>query len=74
MVTSRPSRRWGQEIVAVIQPVDGMTITLEDVRQFAATSIASFKMPKDLVIVDLVQRSPSGKADYPWGEEIVDND
>ncbi len=74
VVTSRPSERWGQEIVAVIQLVGGMTITLEDVRQFAATSIASYKMPKDLVIVDLVQRSPSGKADYRWAKEIVDND
>jgi len=71
VVTSRPSERWGQEVVAVIQPVKGETISLEDVRQFAAASIASYKMPKDVIVVDRVQRLPSGKADYRWAKEVA---
>jgi len=71
VVTSRPSERWGQEVVAVIQPVEGKTISLAEVREFASASIASYKMPKDVIVVDRVQRSPSGKADYRWAKEVV---
>ena len=31
--------------------------------------IARYKLPKDIVFVDEVQRSPSGKADYRWARE-----
>ncbi len=71
VVTSRPSERWGQEVVAIIQPVEGETVSLEDVREFASASIAGYKMPKDIVVVERVQRSPSGKADYRWAKEIA---
>ena len=37
----------------------------------AAKHIARYKLPKAIVRVDAIVRSPSGKADYRWAKEIA---
>ena len=37
----------------------------------ASAHIARYKLPKDVVFVDAIQRSPSGKADYRWAAETA---
>jgi fatty-acyl-CoA synthase len=69
VVAGRPSERWGQEVVAVVQLAEGHTATSEDVVDHAAGHIARYKLPKAVVFVPAVQRSPSGKADYRWAKE-----
>ena len=64
VVVGRPSDRFGEEVVAVVQLRDGATVTPNEIREFAATTIARFKAPRAVVIVDHVARHPSGKADY----------
>ncbi|HVX23227.1 MAG TPA: acyl-CoA synthetase [Acidimicrobiales bacterium] len=69
VVAGRPSERWGQEVVAVVQLRDGAAATAEDIVAEAAVHVARYKLPKAVVFVDRVQRSPSGKADYRWARE-----
>ncbi|OBK90682.1 acyl-CoA synthetase [Mycolicibacter sinensis] len=66
VVVGRPSRRWGNEVVAVVQLAEGAEATAEDIVAEAARYIARYKLPKDVVFCARVQRSPSGKADYRW--------
>ena len=42
----RPSERWGQEVVAVVQLRDGATATEEDLLAEAATHVARYKLPE----------------------------
>ena len=37
----------------------------------ASGHVARYKLPKAVVFVDVIQRSPSGKADYRWAAETV---
>ena len=37
----------------------------------AADHIARYKLPKQVIIVDRVQRAANGKADYPWAREVA---
>ena len=37
----------------------------------ASEHIARYKLPKQVVFVEQVQRSPSGKADYRWAAETA---
>ena len=60
-----PSDRWGHEVVAVIELRDA-TVTDEAVLASCRVHLAGYKMPKALVRRPVVQRSPSGKADYRW--------
>jgi len=74
VVAGRPSERWGQEVVAVVQLRDGTEtgtggVGADDIVAHAAGYVARYKLPKAVVFVDRVQRSPSGKADYRWARE-----
>jgi fatty-acyl-CoA synthase len=60
-VIGRPDERWGQVPVATVTARSGMKLTLEDLTQFLSGKLASFKMPKDLVVVAELPRNASGK-------------
>lgn len=68
VVVGRPSERWGSEAVAVVQLEDGAEATDADLLAEAERHIARYKVPKAIVRVASVQRSPSGKADYRWAK------
>jgi 3-oxocholest-4-en-26-oate---CoA ligase len=68
VVVGRPSERWGSEAVAVVQLEEGASATDEDLLAEAEKHIARYKVPKAIVRVPSVQRSPSGKADYRWAK------
>ena len=59
--------RWGQRVTAVVQPRDpGDPPTLDSVQSHCRSHIAGYKVPRALVLVDEMLRSPSGKSDYRW--------
>jgi len=64
LVVGRPSERWGQEVVAVVAARPGTTPTAEALVAEAAEHVARYKLPKAVVFVADVPRSPSGKPDY----------
>ena len=71
VVVGVPDERWGQRVAAVVQPRPGATPTLEDVQAHCRTRIAGYKLPRALHLVERMQRSPSGKADYPWAQGVA---
>ena len=71
VVAGRPSERWGQEVVAVVQLAEGQATDGASVVAHASAHIARYKLPKEVVFVRQIQRSPSGKADYRWAAETA---
>jgi fatty-acyl-CoA synthase len=59
-VVSRPHDDFGESIVAVVTPVKGASLTLEDVREHCSAQIADYKLPHDLIVA-AVPRNASGK-------------
>ena len=72
LVVGVPDDRWGQAVAAVVQPVPGSAPTLEDLASHCKATLAGYKAPKRLVLVDAVVRSPSGKADYRWARDTAE--
>ena len=68
VVAGRPSPRWGNEVVAIIQLADGIDASDDDLLEEAARHIARYKLPKAIVRRDRIERSPAGKADYRWAK------
>jgi 3-oxocholest-4-en-26-oate---CoA ligase len=68
VVTGRPSDRWGNEVVALVQLAEGQQASRESIVAEAARHIARYKLPKEIVFCAKLQRSPSGKADYRWAK------
>jgi fatty-acyl-CoA synthase len=72
IVVGRPSERWGQEVVGVVQlRPEAHPVADDELRAAAAPHIARYKLPKAFVRVDRVERSPSGKPDYRWAAEVA---
>ncbi|HEX8804601.1 MAG TPA: AMP-binding protein, partial [Acidimicrobiales bacterium] len=72
LVVGVPDDRWGSAVTAVVRPVDAAAPpTLDDLVAHCKRSMAGYKAPKHLVLVDEVVRSPSGKADYRWAADTA---
>jgi acyl-CoA synthetase (AMP-forming)/AMP-acid ligase II len=71
VVVGAPDERWGERVVALVQPANGTSITPDDLRTFCRASLAGYKVPKEVLLVEQVVRSPSGKADYRWAAEVA---
>jgi 3-oxocholest-4-en-26-oate---CoA ligase len=66
-----PDERWGERVVALIQPRPGTSPTLDEVQTHCRQHIAGYKVPRDLVLVESVVRSPAGKPDYRWAKQTA---
>ncbi len=68
IVAGVPDERWGQRVGAVVALRPGIedVLTIEDVHQHCGTRLARYKVPRDLLVVDELVRSPAGKPDYGW--------
>ena len=71
VVVGRPSERWGQEVVAVVALRPDASVEPAELVDAAAEHVARYKLPKSVVFVPQVQRSPSGKADYRWAKDVA---
>ena len=71
VVCGRPSQRWGEEVVALVQMRSGSDADDEGLRSAAGEHLARYKLPKEIIRLDRLVRSPSGKADYRWARAVA---
>ena len=60
-VVGAPHPRWGQSVVAVVALREGAALTLEELQDYSRRTLASYKKPTRLVIVDALPRTTSLK-------------
>ena len=60
-VIGLPSARWGEQVTAVATLEPHAELTLEELRSFAGESLARYKLPSRLEIVDEIPHNASGK-------------
>jgi fatty-acyl-CoA synthase len=72
LVFGVPDERFGQRVVGVASFAPGTTAAFEAIVADARTRLASYKLPKRLVIVERVPRAPNGKADYPAARKLFE--
>jgi 3-oxocholest-4-en-26-oate---CoA ligase len=73
LVVGIPDERWGNAVTAVVAPADpSEPPSLDELRDHLRGSLAGYKLPKHLVVVDRVVRSPAGKADYRWARAAAE--
>ena len=72
VVVGVPDRRWGEMVVALVQPADTSTIDESDLAAHCRATLAGYKVPKHFVRVDSLQRSPAGKPDYKLLRNIAE--
>ena len=69
MVVGAPHERWGEQVVAVVALRPGASVSIDELRAHCRRSLAGYKLPRSLRIVEHVERGPNGKGDYAWARE-----
>jgi O-succinylbenzoic acid--CoA ligase len=61
-VTGRADPEWGQRVIAVVVPRDpAEPPTLAELRSWCREGLARFRAPRELILTDRIERTPSGK-------------
>jgi fatty-acyl-CoA synthase len=68
LVVGVPDERFGERVVAVASLRDASGVGPDVVVDFTREHLAGYKVPKQVLLVDAVQRAPNGKADYKWAK------
>jgi acyl-CoA synthetase (AMP-forming)/AMP-acid ligase II len=72
VVVGVPDDRWGERVAAVVQLRAGTSApSSEQIAEHCRGSLAGYKVPRDLVVVESIVRSPSGKPDYRWAKRAA---
>ena len=71
VVVGTPNDRFGQQVTAVVQARAGEVPPEAELIEFCAHHLARYKLPKAVLYVDEMVRSPSGKADYRWAAKLA---
>jgi fatty-acyl-CoA synthase len=71
VVVGTPSPRFGEQVTAVVQARAGETPPADELIELAAQHLARYKLPRAVVFVDEMVRSPSGKPDYRWAKKLA---
>ncbi|HEX5405904.1 MAG TPA: long-chain-fatty-acid--CoA ligase [Pseudonocardiaceae bacterium] len=60
-VVGRPDERWGEVPVAYVTVVRDAHLDVDELREFARARLAHFKVPRQVVVVDDLPRTATGK-------------
>ena len=61
-VAGRPDPDWGQRVVAFVVPAEpGSPPSLDDLRSFARDELPAAKLPREVVVLRAIPRTPGGK-------------
>ena len=63
--------RWGQAVTAVVELTAPGAADADELRAGVRERLAGYKVPKRIVLVDRVERSPNGKTDYRWAKSVA---
>ena len=70
-VVGLPDEKWGEAINALVEPNDGHTVDADDVTAHVKSTLAAYKAPKRIHVVESVNRAPNGKLDYLALKEVA---
>ena len=74
LVVGVKDEKWGQKVVAIIQRRDKEDLSIDEIKDSASKYIANYKMPKEIVFSDIIERAPSGKPNYQWAQKFANSE
>ena len=64
VVVGLPDERFGETICAVVEPASGATVEPAALKEHVTAFLAAYKAPRNVVVVDSINRAANGKVDY----------
>lgn len=72
LVVGLPDDRFGQRVVALASATEEGMLDEGQLIDFTRDHLAGYKLPKQVLLVDQIQRAPNGKADYKWARQTAE--
>jgi acyl-CoA synthetase (AMP-forming)/AMP-acid ligase II len=73
VVIGMPDTYFGERVVALVQLRPQRRVDSKALQEHCHNCLAGYKVPKEILIVDEVLRSPSGKPDYQWARSVIES-
>jgi 3-oxocholest-4-en-26-oate---CoA ligase len=71
VVLGVPDTRFGQVVAALAVAAPGSVVDVDDLRDTVRNSLAGYKIPRRIILVDEIPRMPNGKIDYPAAIDVA---
>ncbi|SFN11594.1 Acyl-CoA synthetase (AMP-forming)/AMP-acid ligase II [Streptomyces sp. cf124] len=73
VVVGVPDETWGERVAAVVAVGPAATTTGEELREWVRRSLAGYKVPRSVVLTDVLPRTPTGKLEIAWARRTAQN-
>lgn len=71
LVVGIPDERFGQSVAALVVCDGRRHVEIDELTASMRTSLAGYKVPRRIRIVDAIPRLPNGKIDYPTAQAVA---
>lgn len=71
VVVGAPDETWGERVAAIVATPEQHARFEHELRDWVRTSLAGYKVPRTIVLVERLPRTPTGKLEMAWAKETV---
>jgi acyl-CoA synthetase (AMP-forming)/AMP-acid ligase II len=72
LVVGVPDERFGSRVAAVVSLAQGAVApSVAELADHCRSTIAGYKVPRELIVVPEIRRKVTGKGDYTWAKEMA---
>ena len=73
IVVGEPHEVWGEQVCALVAPVPGRAdeLDVDEVLDWMKQRMAGYKVPRRLVVLDSLERTPTGKIEFSWARAML---
>lgn len=71
VVVGAPDPTWGERVAAVVAVTVPGAVTQEELQRHVREHIAGYKVPRSIVLLDHLARTPTGKVEMSWAKAQV---
>ncbi|MCO7191446.1 AMP-binding protein [Pseudonocardia sp. McavD-2-B] len=72
VVVGTPDESWGERVAAVVATSKDHSLSEGELQEWVRTSLSGYKVPRTVVLVDTLPRTPTGKLEIAWAKQIVE--
>ncbi|MEU6645584.1 AMP-binding protein [Saccharomonospora sp. NPDC046836] len=72
VVIGMPDETWGERVAAVVATTNS-ALTAEELQDAVRRRLAGYKVPRDIVLLPELRRTPTGKLEISWARRMVES-
>lgn len=71
VVIGAPDDVWGEQVAAVVATSSPRSLVESELQDWVRQSLAGYKVPRTIVLVDRLARTPTGKLEMAWARAVI---